>query len=86
MVLKFIINRKVVILGTILRYTSFAGLFPLLSRTLPLVKVEEVSQIIDSLNFAVHNSVLFSRPLANTSFSTNAKFEVQSSKHVQVNF
>ncbi|GMP75646.1 hypothetical protein CsSME_00032655 [Camellia sinensis var. sinensis] len=68
------------------RYTSFVGLFPLLSRTLPLVKVEEVSQIIDSQNFTVQNSVLFSGPLATTSFSTNAKFEVRSPKRVQIKF
>ncbi|CAH2080395.1 unnamed protein product [Thlaspi arvense] len=65
------------------RYTSFVGLFPLLSRTLPLVKVEEISQTIDSQNFTVQNSVLFSGPLATTSFSTNAKFEVRSPKRVQ---
>ncbi|KAI8000400.1 hypothetical protein LOK49_LG09G00225 [Camellia lanceoleosa] len=70
----------------ILAYTSFVGLFPLLSRTLPLVKVEEVSQIIDSQSFTVQNSVLFSGPLATTSFSTNAKFEVRSPKRVQIKF
>ncbi|KAL7213618.1 hypothetical protein ACSBR2_016198 [Camellia fascicularis] len=58
------------------RYTSFVGLFPLLSRTLPLVKVEEVSETINSQNFTIQNSVLFSGPLATTSFSTNAKLEV----------
>lgn len=67
------------------RYTSFAGLFPLLSRgNLPLVKVEEISQTIDSENLTVQNSVQFSGPLATTSISTNAKFEVRSPKRVQV--
>ncbi|KAK6917799.1 Plastid lipid-associated protein/fibrillin conserved domain [Dillenia turbinata] len=71
----------------VLAYTSFAGLFPLLSRgTFPLVKVEEVSQTIDSENFTVQNSVQFSGPLATTSISTNAKFEVQSPKRVQIKF
>ncbi|KAL6990718.1 prolyl aminopeptidase [Sarracenia purpurea var. burkii] len=70
----------------ILAYTSFVGLFPLLSRTLPLVKVEEISQTIDSQNFTVQNSVLFSGPLATTSISTNAKFEVRSPKRVQIKF
>ncbi|KAK2992209.1 hypothetical protein RJ640_005696 [Escallonia rubra] len=70
----------------ILAYTSFVGLYPLLSRTLPLVKVEEISQTIDSENFTVQNSVLFSGPLATTSFSTNAKFEVRSPKRVQIKF
>ncbi|XP_030469674.1 plastid-lipid-associated protein, chloroplastic-like [Syzygium oleosum] len=71
----------------ILAYTSFAQLFPLLARgTLPLVKVEEISQTIDSENFTVQNSVQFSGPLATTSFSTNAKFEVRSPKRVQIKF
>lgn len=69
----------------ICRYTSFAGLFPILSRgTLPLVKVAEISQTIDSDNFTVENSVRFSGPLATTSFSTNATFDVRSPKRVQV--
>lgn len=70
-----------------LAYTSFPGLFPLLARgTLALVKVEEISQTIDSENFTVQNSVQFSSPLATTSFSTNAKFEVRSPKRVQIKF
>lgn len=70
----------------ILAYTSFVGLYPLLSRTPPLVKVEEISQTIDSENFTVQNSVMFSGPLATTSISTNAKFEVRSPKRVQIKF
>ncbi|KAG8385782.1 hypothetical protein BUALT_Bualt03G0081100 [Buddleja alternifolia] len=72
----------------ILAYTSFVGLFPLLSRggALPLVKLEEISQTIDSGNFTVQNSVLFSGPLATTSITTNAKFEVRSPKRVQIKF
>ncbi|KAA8520156.1 hypothetical protein F0562_014412 [Nyssa sinensis] len=71
----------------ILAYTSFSGLFPLLSRgTPPLVKVEEISQTIDSENFTVQNSVLFAGPYATTSISTNAKFEVRSPKRVQIKF
>jgi hypothetical protein len=67
------------------RYTSFSGLFPLLSTgSLPLVKVEEISQTIDSENLTVQNSVQFAGPLATTSISTNAKFEAQSPKLVQV--
>lgn len=66
-------------------YTSFVGLFPLLSRgTIPLIRVEEISQKIDSENFTVENSVQFAGPLATTSISTNAKFEVRSPKRVQV--
>lgn len=69
------------------RYTSFVGLFPLLSRGIvPLVKVDEISQTIDSENFTVENSVLFAGPLATTSISTNAKFEIRSPKRVQIKF
>ncbi|MQM02240.1 hypothetical protein Taro_035013 [Colocasia esculenta] len=72
----------------ILTYTSFVGLFPLLaSDRLPqLVKVEEISQTIDSEAFTVQNSVRFAGPLATTSLTTNAKFDVRSPKRVQIKF
>ncbi|XP_006661039.2 probable plastid-lipid-associated protein 2, chloroplastic [Oryza brachyantha] len=72
----------------ILAYTSFSQLFPLLgAASLPqLVKVEEISQTIDSENFTVQNCIKFSGPLATTSVSTNAKFEVRSPKRVQIKF
>ncbi|KAM0933975.1 putative plastid-lipid-associated protein [Dioscorea sansibarensis] len=72
----------------ILAYTSFSQLFPLLgSGRLPeLVKVEEISQTIDSKAFTVQNSVRFAGPLATTSVTTNAKFEVRSPKRVQIKF
>ncbi|KAK7832056.1 plastid-lipid-associated protein [Quercus suber] len=69
------------------RYTSLVGLFPLLSRgALPLVTVEEISQIIDSENVTVQNIVQFAGPLATTSISASAKFEVRSPKSVQIKF
>lgn len=72
----------------ILAYTSFSQLFPLFgSGRLPqLVKVEEISQTIDSENFTVQNCIKFSGPLATTSVSTNAKFEIRSPKRVQIKF
>ncbi|KAI5388014.1 hypothetical protein KIW84_073923, partial [Lathyrus oleraceus] len=71
----------------ILAYTSFAGLFPLLlSGLLPLLKVEEISQTIDSESLNVQNSVQFAGPLTTTSISTNAKFEVRSPNHLQIKF
>lgn len=72
----------------ILAYTSFAQLFPLLgSGRLPeLVKVAEISQTIDSVAFTVQNSVQITGPLATTSVTTNAKFEVRSPKRVQIKF
>ncbi|KAA3455616.1 plastid-lipid-associated protein, chloroplastic-like [Gossypium australe] len=69
------------------RYTSFTGLFPLLSRgQLRLVKVEEISQTIDAENLTVQNSVQFSGPLASSSISASAKFEVRSPRRVQIKF
>ena len=72
----------------ILAYTSFTGLFPLLGAgNLPqLVKVDEISQTIDSETFTVQNSVRFVGPFSSTSLTTNAKFEVRSPKRVQIKF
>ncbi|TYG53211.1 hypothetical protein ES288_D09G091300v1 [Gossypium darwinii] len=71
----------------ILAYTSFTGLFPLLSRgQLRLVKVEEISQTIDAESLTVQNSVQFSGPLASSSISASAKFEVRSPRRVQIKF
>ncbi|KAK1424303.1 hypothetical protein QVD17_19630 [Tagetes erecta] len=71
----------------ILAYTSFVGLFPLLSSaTLPLVKIEEISQTIDSENFTVQNGFVFSGPGSTTSITANATFEIRSPKRVQIKF
>ncbi|MBA0712795.1 hypothetical protein Golax_011870 [Gossypium laxum] len=71
----------------IAKYTSFTGLFPLLSRgQLRLVKVEEISQTIDAESLTVQNSVQFSGPLASSSISASAKFEVRSPRRVQIKF
>nr|GEW27671.1 light-induced protein, chloroplastic-like [Tanacetum cinerariifolium] len=71
----------------ILAYTSFLGLYPLLSSgSLPVVKVEEISQTIDSENFTVQNCVVFSGLGSTTAITTNAKFEVRSPKRVQIKF
>ncbi|KAL7088609.1 hypothetical protein ACP275_13G137800 [Erythranthe tilingii] len=70
----------------ILVYTSHVNLFSLSTTVgaLPLVKVEEISQTIDSESFTVQSSVLFSGPLSTTSISTNSKFEVRTPKRVQI--
>lgn len=71
----------------ILAYTSYSEIFPLLATgNLPLVKVGEISQTIDSSAFTVENSVVFEGPLTTTSFSTSASFEVRSPKRVQIKF
>ena len=43
---------------------------------LSLVKVKEISQKFDLGTLTVENSVQFAGPLATTSFTTNATFEV----------
>ncbi|EYU27736.1 hypothetical protein ABFS82_13G129100 [Erythranthe guttata] len=70
----------------ILVYTSHVNLFSLSTTVgaLPLVKVEEISQTIDSESFTVQSSVLFSGPLSTTAISTNSKFEVRTPKRVQI--
>ncbi|XP_071706213.1 light-induced protein, chloroplastic-like [Rutidosis leptorrhynchoides] len=71
----------------ILAYTSFLGLYPLLSSgSLPVVKVDEISQTIDSENFTVQNCVVFSGLGSTTAITTNAKYEVRSPKRVQIKF
>ncbi|XP_059663702.1 plastid-lipid-associated protein, chloroplastic-like [Cornus florida] len=71
----------------ILVYISFVGLSSLLSSgALPPVKVEEISQTFDTENFRVQNSVLIAGPYATTSIITNAKFEIQNPKRVQIKF
>ncbi|XP_076945493.1 light-induced protein, chloroplastic-like [Bidens hawaiensis] len=71
----------------ILAYTSFVGLYPLLSSgTLHPVKVQEISQTIDSEKFTVQNSVVFAGPGSTTAISTNATFEIRSPKRVQIKF
>ncbi|XP_020523053.1 plastid lipid-associated protein 2, chloroplastic isoform X1 [Amborella trichopoda] len=68
----------------ILVYTCLSDIFSLYAMgTLPILKAEEISQTIDAESFTVENSVLFSGPLATTSFTTHAKFEVRSPKRVQ---
>ncbi|KMZ56747.1 Plastid-lipid associated protein PAP / fibrillin family [Zostera marina] len=72
----------------ILAYTSFSDLLPLLAigKVPQLVKVDEISQAIDSTAFTVQNCVKFKSPLASTSLTTNAKFEIRSPKRVQIKF
>ncbi|XP_010270045.1 PREDICTED: plastid-lipid-associated protein, chloroplastic-like [Nelumbo nucifera] len=68
----------------IVAYTSLAGWCT--RGKLPMVKVEEISQTIDSSSFTLNNEVQFICPLSTTSFRTNAKFEVRSPKRIQVWF
>ncbi|KAL2341339.1 hypothetical protein Fmac_009279 [Flemingia macrophylla] len=53
---------------------------------LPLVKVAEMSQSIDSENFTVLNSLQLAGQRTTTSISANATFEIRSPRLVQVKF
>jgi len=70
-----------------LAYTSNSELFLLLAATkLPLVKVGEITQIIDGSDGSVENQLEFITPLAKGSLSATASFEVRSPKRLQVKF
>lgn len=67
------------------RFTAFSELLPLLAAgSIPLVKVEKISQGIDTSNFTIENSTALSSPVATLSFSATATFEVRSPSRIQV--
>lgn len=71
----------------ILVYTASSELLPLLAASsLPLVKVDKISQSIDTQNLTIENSIIISNPVSTLSFSASASFEVRSSSRIQVEF
>ncbi|XP_022145450.1 plastoglobulin-1, chloroplastic [Momordica charantia] len=71
----------------ILLYTAFSELLPLLALgTLPLVKVEKITQEIDSNTLTIVNSTTLSSPFTTFSFSASAAFEVRTPSRIQVQF
>ncbi|KAL2901237.1 putative plastid-lipid-associated protein 3 chloroplastic [Bienertia sinuspersici] len=52
----------------------------------PLLKLEQISQSINSANQIVENSTTLSSPFATFSFSATASFDVRSSSRIQVRF
>ncbi|KAK7309643.1 hypothetical protein RJT34_06540 [Clitoria ternatea] len=71
----------------VLLYTASSELLPLLAAgTLPLLKVDKISQTIDTSSFTIINSSTFSSPFASFSFSASASFEVRSPTRIQVTF
>lgn len=71
----------------ILLYTAYSELLPLLAiGTTPLLKVEKISQSIDTGSQTVDNSTTLSSPFATFSFSASASFEVRSPSRIQVQF
>jgi len=51
---------------------------------LPLLKVDRISQTIDTSSFTIINSTTLSSPFASLSFSASASFEVRSPARIQV--
>ncbi|PHU08689.1 putative plastid-lipid-associated protein 3, chloroplastic [Capsicum chinense] len=71
----------------ILVFTAFSELLPLLAvGTIPLLKVEKISQAISTRSLTIENSTTVSSPVAALSFSATAAFEVQSPSRIQVGF
>ncbi|XP_074283539.1 plastid lipid-associated protein 3, chloroplastic [Silene latifolia] len=71
----------------VLVYTATSELLPLLAAgSTPLLKVERISQNIDTGSSIVDNSTTLSTPFATFSFSATASFEVRSPSRIQVQF
>ncbi|XP_027081820.1 plastoglobulin-1, chloroplastic [Coffea eugenioides] len=71
----------------VLLFTAFSELLPLLATgSLPLVKVEKISQSVNSSSLTIDNSTTISGPVASLSFSASAAFEVRSPSRIQVQF
>ncbi|XP_015897559.3 plastoglobulin-1, chloroplastic [Ziziphus jujuba] len=71
----------------VLLYTAFSELLPLLAAgTTPLLKVDKITQAIDSSSLTIVNSTTLSGPFATFTFSASAAFEVRSPSRIQVEF
>lgn len=71
----------------ILLYTAFSELLPLVAiGAVPLLKVEKISQAIDTRSMTIINVATLSSPFAKFSFSATASFEVRSPSRIQVKF
>ncbi|OWM64165.1 hypothetical protein CDL15_Pgr018736 [Punica granatum] len=71
----------------VLVYTAFSELLPILAAgATPLLKVDKISQTIDTSSLTIVNSAILSSPFASFSFSASADFEVRSPSRIQVKF
>lgn len=71
----------------VLLYTASSELLPLLAAgRLPLLKVDKITQTIDTGSLTIINSTTLSSPFASLSFSASASFEVRSPTRIQVTF
>ncbi|KAG5059114.1 hypothetical protein JHK87_000143 [Glycine soja] len=70
-----------------LLYTASSELLPLLAAgRLPLLKVDKITQTIDTSSSTIINSTTLSSPFASLSFSASASFEVRTPTRIQVTF
>jgi len=70
---------------TDVRYTASSELLPLLAAgRLPLLKVDKITQTIDTSSSTIINSTTLSSPFASLSFSASASFEVRTPTRIQV--
>ncbi|XP_057761619.1 plastoglobulin-1, chloroplastic [Arachis stenosperma] len=71
----------------VLLYTASSELLPLLAvGSLPLLKVDKISQTIDTGSLTIINSTTLSSPFTTLSFSASASFEVRTPTRIQVTF
>ncbi|XP_076915424.1 plastoglobulin-1, chloroplastic-like [Bidens hawaiensis] len=71
----------------VLLYTAFSELLPLLAvGNTSLLKVEKISQNINTSTFTIDNSITYSTPFANFSSTASANFEIRSPSRIQVEF
>ncbi|XP_057978398.1 plastid lipid-associated protein 3, chloroplastic [Malania oleifera] len=71
----------------VLVYTAFSELLPILAAgTTPLLKVEKISQAINTGSLTIENSASLSSPFLTFSFSASAAFEVRTPSRIQVQF
>ncbi|KAB2632167.1 plastoglobulin-1 [Pyrus ussuriensis x Pyrus communis] len=71
----------------VLLYTASSELLPLLAAGgTPLLKVNKITQAINSSSLTILNSTTLSSPFASFSFSASASFEVRSPSRIQVEF
>ncbi|XP_047328402.1 probable plastid-lipid-associated protein 3, chloroplastic [Impatiens glandulifera] len=71
----------------VLLYTAFSELLPILAAgSTPLLKVDKISQLINTNNLTIENSVTFSNPFVSLSFSATANFDIRSPSRIQVEF
>ncbi|KAF7829195.1 plastoglobulin-1, chloroplastic [Senna tora] len=71
----------------VLLYTASSELLPLLAAgSIPLLKVDKISQTIDTGSSTIVNSTTLSSPFNYLSFSASASFEVRSPTRIQVTF